>query len=209
MELEKLKEIWTSLDNRMQQQEGLKTVIIKEMLLAKSDKALSRLINYSYFGLVLIVTVIPLLIWSYTQILDYLIIYKAYIIILIIFFISAIVIGILELKGLHKIDFSMPLSESLRITQSVNVFSKNFSIIYYILAAILYIFGMIVVLISFKHIDPVILCSIFIAVLFFSVVLSIWEYKRINRRNFDSIIRSLEELKELDEMQLKDSQTDK
>ena len=48
MELEELKTTWSSLDERMKKQEGLNAVIIKEMLIAKSDRGLSRLINYTY-----------------------------------------------------------------------------------------------------------------------------------------------------------------
>ncbi|MDH6310704.1 hypothetical protein M2451_003529 [Dysgonomonas sp. PFB1-18] len=44
MELDELKNTWTSLDERLQKQEVLKETIIKEMLRSKSGKALGRLI---------------------------------------------------------------------------------------------------------------------------------------------------------------------
>ena len=119
MELEKLKEVWTSLDDRMNQQEGLKTAIIKEMLLSKSDKSLSRMINWGYFGLALSLCLTPALIWAYM--------YAYRVATTVAMFVSAFIIvffvitlGIIGLVKLHKIDFSKSVRDrkSTRLNSS-------------------------------------------------------------------------------------------
>ena len=61
MELEELKNTWNLINNRMMQKEGMEAAIIKEMLVAKSDKAFSRMTNYDYFSVIVCMGVIGLL----------------------------------------------------------------------------------------------------------------------------------------------------
>ena len=195
MELEKLKEIWTSFDNRMQQQEGLKTAIIKEMLLSKSDKALSRLINYSYFSTLSILITIPALIWAWTLAYS---IYNVIFPIVFVFVLLGLTAGIIQLIMLHKIDFSKPVNDNIRVVQNLNILIKRYLVFSYIIAGVIIIVVLISVLIYIKNIA---LWRWFVigAIISVSIIGAIWEYKRMYRRNFDSILNSLEELKELEE----------
>jgi len=198
MEIEKLKEIWTSLDNRMQQQEGLKTTIIKEMLLSKSDKALSRMINWGYFGLVSILFFTPVLILVYMYAPIYqvattkLVFVGAFVLIIFIF-----TIGIIGLIKLHKIDFSKPVSSNIVMVNKYKVFYKRmtliislFTVIFFVLLFITYFY--------LPHMEPWRLIGLFSAISA-GFVLGFWEYKRMGMKNINSILRSLEELKELEE----------
>lgn len=194
MELEKLKEIWTSLDNRMQQQEVLKTTLIKEMLISKSDKALSRLINYSYFGLILTISMIPLMIWLW-QLPS--IISNVFILIVIVFLLFGVITGIPQLINLHRINFSNPLNQNIYLVQKTNLFNKRISFIAYIIAAILIVSVAIAMLNSPYGIQPWRWFAI-ITIVFVGGIGGYWEYKRMYRRNFNSILKSLEELKELE-----------
>lgn len=195
MELEKLKEIWTSLDNRMQQQEVLKTTLIKEMLISKSDKALSRLINYSYFGLILIISMIPLMmrLWQLPGIIS-----NVFILILIVFLLFGVITGIIQLINLHKINFSTPLNQNIYLVQKTNLFNKRISFIAYIIAAVLFVSVIIAMLNSPYGIQPW-RWFVIITIVFVGAIAGYWEYKRMYRRNFNSILKSLEELKELEE----------
>jgi len=195
MELDKLKEIWTSLDNRMQQQEVLKTTLIKEMLISKSDKALSRLINYSYFGLILMISMIPLMIWA-RQLPG--IISNVFNLIVIAFLLFGIITGIIQLINLHKINFSTPLNRNIYLVQKTNLFNKRVSFIAYIIAAILFVCVIIAMLNSPYWIQLWRWFAIITAI-FIGGIGGYWEYKRMYRRNFNSILKSLEELKELEE----------
>jgi len=196
MELEKLKEIWTSLDNRMQQQEGLKTVIIKEMLLNKSDKALSRLINYIYFGVISGIVFLPVLIWGWT--LSSTAMSRIVVPIVFLFFLLYIITGVIQLLKLHKVNFSNSIKENNRIVNKIVLFNKWILIITNITGLLLFILMIIIALTSISNVEPWKMCAL-IAGLFIGAIGAMWEYKRVYRRNFDTILNSLEELKELEE----------
>ena len=67
MELDDLKKTWDLINDRMKQKEKMDAAIIKEMLLAKSDKAFSRIINYDFFSVIVSVSAIGLLTWQMTR----------------------------------------------------------------------------------------------------------------------------------------------
>ncbi len=67
MELDDLKKTWDLINDRMKQKEKMDAAIIKEMLLAKSDKAFSRIINYDFFSVIVSVSAIGLLAWQMTR----------------------------------------------------------------------------------------------------------------------------------------------
>ena len=198
MELEKLKEIWTSLDERMQKQEGLKTAIIKEMLLNKSDKALSRLINYSYFGVTLTLCITPVIIWMYIYgpIYRVALITPIFIIIFVIIF-MIIASGIIGLMKLNKIDFSKPVSCNITAINKYKIFYKRGTFIAYLLVGSMLVLFLIAFF-QLPHIEPWRLIGIVFSILV-GLVLGYWEYKRMFMRNLNSILKSLEELKELEE----------
>ena len=196
MELEELKEIWTSLDERMQQQEGLKTAIIKEMLLNKSDKALSRVINYSYFGVIFGIVCLPVLIWGWT--LSSAAMNRIVVPFVVLFILFYIIVLIIQLLKLNKVNFSNPIKDNNRIVNEIVIFNKRSLIITNIAGFMLFIFVIVVALITFSNVEPWMIGAL-IAGLFIGAIGAIWEYKRIYRRNFGTILKSLEELKELEE----------
>lgn len=197
MELEKLKEIWTTLDNRMQQQEVLKTTLIKEMLINKSDKALNRLINYNYFGIFLLISMLPLLAWYWTVAISINFIGWVMVPVAFVFMFFALTMGIIQLKKLHQINFSLPINENMYIMRKFNLFNKRFLILGNIFG-FLFVLAMIVIILISNRIE-LWRWWIIAAAIFLGTLISIWEYKRMYRRNIDSILKSLEELKELEE----------
>lgn len=199
MELEQLKEIWTSFDRRMQQQDGLNTTIIREMLIQKSDRALSRMINYNYFGIIVCIVIFPVLVWCWTVGLSLNFIGRFMVPIALVFMFFCIVMGILQLKQLHRINFSQPVNENMYRVQKISLFNKRYLLISYIFASV-YILVIIVLTLIFVRIAP---WRWWIAATAISVgiLLAVWEYKRMYRRNIDSIMSSLEKLKELEELE--------
>ena len=196
MELEKLKEIWTSLDERMQQQEGLKTAIIKEMLFNKSDKALSRLINYSYFGVIFGIVVLPVLIWGWT--LSSAAMSRIVVPIVALFILFYIIVMVIQLLKLYKVNFSNPIKDNNSIVNEIVIFNKRALIITNIAGFMLFIPVIIVTLMTISNVEPWRMGAL-IAALFIGAIGAVWEYKRVYKRNFDTILKSLEELKELEE----------
>jgi len=201
MELDKLKEIWISLDNRMQQQEILKSTLIKEMLINKSDKALSRLINYSYFGIILCIAVLPLLIWISSQSRSFDIMNNIFIPITILFSLTNLAVAIIQLIKLHKIDFSKAINRNIYSVQKLNIFNKRYYIIFTIIAFIIVFITIIVLFISYSAYIAYWRWLGIITAIIAGSIFCFWEYKRIYRRNFNTILKSLEELKELEEME--------
>ncbi|MDR2916661.1 MAG: hypothetical protein LBV74_17835 [Tannerella sp.] len=197
MELEQLKEIWTSLDNRMQQQEGLRSALIKEMLLSKSDKALSRLINYGYFGIILGFVSIPIIIWVYTVSLSLGILFRIIASVIVIYLTFHLIAGIFQLIKLHQVNFSNPVKSNIYIVEKLNIFNKRYLMISYVFA-LLIIFAAVSLTFFSRNIEYW-RWGILIALVFAGTIGFFWEYKRIYRRNFNSILKSLDELKDLDE----------
>lgn len=199
MELEKLKEIWTSLDNRMKQQEVLKSTFIKEMLISKSDKALNRLINYSYFGLIMSLACIPFLIWISTLPGAFSIVKNVFIPIMLIFLVINTVIGISQLIKLHKIDLSQTVNKNINFVHKLNIFNKRSYLIFTAIAFLLVFIFIFILFILYSTYIAYWRWGICITAISVGIIFCFWEYKRIYRRNFNSILKSLEELKELEE----------
>lgn len=196
MELEELKSAWSLLNNRMMQKEVMEATIIREMLVAKSDKALSKVTNYDYLGIIICMCVIGLLTWQMNRI--YFGPFKTGIFLLAIaLLIVSALRSIKNLFILHKINFSNPISDNIRLVQNYNIIIKRTTIINYSAAT-----GIVVLAIIAGLMSPnmevwrwvVIAVSIVIG-----IIGAWWEYRHMYRKNIDSILKSLDELKELEE----------
>jgi hypothetical protein len=197
MELEELKNVWNSFDTRLQQQEMLEKVILKESLVSKSDKGLGRIINYGYFGLTLIVFGLFVLIWAIFSFTNHPLPLRIGLYMTLIFCIYGLVQQIIGLSKLHKIDLSSPIRENL---QRVSVYR-----IYYNKQLIIMLAGAVILLI------PIIISLFFFVkaqtwkwiflfgALAMATVGTWWEYKQMYQKNIGIIQKSLEELKELEE----------
>lgn len=196
MELDELKNRWLSLDERLKKQETLNENILKEILRSKSGKALNRLINYAYFGIILcLLGIIPVV---YTMFSTYFGIFKTFIFISIICtLLTSAIIGIYNVILLHKIDFTKNIRDNIRLTKTYKIRVKKQNIPMYIIAVIIIILVIIACLLSpnmetWRWI-------IIIACIPVGIILAFWEYKKMYKANVWSILQSLEELKELDE----------
>ena len=147
MELEELKNTWNLINNRMMQKEGMEAAIIKEMLVAKSDKAFSRMTNYDYFSVIVCMGVIGLLTWQMNRI--YFGPFKTGIFLLAIafLFVSALR-SIKNILILHKINFSNPISDNIRLIQNYNIIVKRTRILNYSAAIVIVALAIIACLLS-------------------------------------------------------------
>jgi len=196
MELDDFKKTWGLINDRMKQKEKMDAAIIKEMLLARSDKAFSRIINYDFFSAIVCVAVIGLLIWQMNRF--YFGPFKTGIFL---FAIAFSIVGALRsirnILILNKINFTNPVNENIRLVQHYNITVKRSRIINYSAAVILIALVVVACLLS-----PNMEMWRWIAIVISVVVGSIgawWEYKQMYRKNIDSILKSLEELKDLEE----------
>ena len=196
MELEELKNTWNLINNRMMQKEVMEAAIIKEMLVAKSDKAFSRMTNYDYFSVIVCMGVIGLLTWQMNRI--YFGPFKTGIFLLAIaFLIVSALRSIKNLLILHKINFSNPISDNIRLVQNYNIIVKRTRILNYSAAIIIVALAIIACLLSPNmEVWRWVAIAVSIGI---GIVGAWWEYRHMYRKNIDSILESLNELKELEE----------
>ena len=196
MELEELKNTWNLINNRMMQKEVMEAAIIKEMLVAKSDKAFSRMTNYDYFSVIVCMGVIGLLTWQMNRI--YFGPFKTGIFLLAIafLFVSALR-SIKNILILHKINFSNPISDNIRLIQNYNIIVKRTRILNYSAAIIIVALAIIACLLS-PNMEVWRWVAIAVSIVI-GIVGAWWEYRHMYQKNIDSILKSLNELKELEE----------
>ena len=196
MELEELKNTWNLINNRMMQKEGMEAAIIKEMLVAKSDKAFSRMTNYDYFSVIVCMGVIGLLTWQMNRI--YFGPFKTGIFLLAIaFLIVSALRSIKNLLILHKINFSNPISDNIRLVQNYNIIVKRTRILNNSAAIVIVALAIIACLLS-PNMEVWRWVAIAVSIVI-GIVGAWWEYRHMYRKNIDSILKSLNELKELEE----------
>ncbi|GHT76897.1 membrane protein [Bacteroidia bacterium] len=197
MELEELKKVWNSFDTRLQQQEMLEKVILKESLVSKSDKGLGRMINYGYFGLTLIVFGLFVLIWAIFSFTNRPLPLRIGLYMTLIFCIYGLIQQITGLSKLHKIDLSSPIRENLQRVSSYRIYYHKQFIVMLSSAAILVIP---IIISHFFFVKAQIWQWIFLfGALAMGAVGSWWEYRQMYQKNINTIQKSLEEMKELEE----------
>ena len=196
MELDDLKKTWDLINDRMKQKEKMDAAIIKEMLLAKSDKAFSRIINYDFFSVIVSVSAIGLLTWQMTRL--YFGPFKTGIFLFsIVFLIVSVLRSIRNILILNKINFTNPVNENIRLVQHYNITVKRNRIVNYSAVVILIALVVVACLLS-PNMEMWRWITIAISVVVGSIG-AWWEYKQMYRKNIDSILQSLEELKDLEE----------
>jgi protein-S-isoprenylcysteine O-methyltransferase Ste14 len=195
MELEELKNKWTLLEEKLERQDSLKESIIREMLVGKSNKSLSRLINYGFLGMSLGLAVIPLLIWnlSFSHAENV----RMFGILALIFVGAVLIAGIFPFSKLLQIDFSKPCRLNLRLICQYKVLYKRIAVVAYIVGTVLLLFGVYLVVFSMEtkawHLWAIVLA------IPGATIAAWWEYRQMFRKNVDSMTESLEELKESEE----------
>jgi hypothetical protein len=197
MEIEDLKTIWASVDERLKKQEVLKESLIKDMIYKKTNKSLNMLLWAELPGIPVILLLLPFIVYAYekfggrhtmwdsmvifcgavcTVMLPYLI-YKAYL--------------------LTKIDLSDNIRKNLLYINRFNILIKKEKTLSIFFFAPVYTILIILMLLEAKAdaFNWVLATCILILV----VLYACWVYKKIYDKNIQSIQKSLETLKELEE----------
>lgn len=195
MELEELKNIWSSLDDRLKKQETLKETIIKEMLKAKSDKALSRLINYELIGILVLLLIIPVIIYAFdlhTKLAGHRIFMYSMFVISIVLLLWQVI----KVYGLMHIDYTKPVNTNIHYANKYNIWIKKEKMVMLFLIPVVLIpcFYFYAVLNVNAFLWAFLICLSVGLVLY-----SIWSYKKLYDKNITSILKSLDDLKELEE----------
>lgn len=205
MELDELKNRWSTLDERLKKQETLKENIIKKMMYEKADKSLNKLINYSIFGIVAYVGTTILLIYllcsmrlSYTaEYLEKTSFLQIMLLVFIIGFIVSIIFGTMNFLLLSKINYSNPIRENIEYAQQYKIRSKKLIMVIY--AVFVPLFFILLIGMQLSGFLGTAQWTFIVFLIIAGTIYSIWEYKRFYKKNIQIIHESLEELKELEE----------
>ena len=200
MELNELKNTWTTLEKQLKKNETLNKQLLLGMLHKKSDKSLNKLVNMDFIGIIIGFLVIPAAIWLYfvrnyyygnllsVKILSVVLVAVAAILIIWYYF---------KLKHLKKIDFSKSIKENMSCVTKYAIMVKQEKMAsYFILTPVLYFLG---IYCYYELKADVSYWTLLIVAFIVGVILAVWSYKKIYDTNIQSIKLNLGELKELEE----------
>ena len=197
MELDEIKSAWTAMDERLKKNEGLHERLIKEMLMQKSSKSLRKLSNYEMFGIICGFLLFPLLLYllpSFKQTLIHQIeIHSA-----LGFVFLCVISQLYKLILILKIDLQKKIKENIAITQRYNIYIKRETIVGTVVVSI-FLFVCVFGLLLQQNVESWRWTFVLVAVFGVWPLGVYWQYKKIYKANIQSILDSLDELKDLEE----------
>jgi len=199
MELEELKNTWAVLDEQLKKNEMLNKRMVQEMLCKKSNKSLSWLINIEMFNIITLLLVIPLCVYLYNlPVYSHLLSPKVlFIFVIAVCIFGSIWSGYTLKKYLLKIDFSKSIKDNMHYVNKFTIYYKKGKMInYFVVIPVLSLLG---ILGYYELKVPSYLWVFLLVALTIGIVSTYWIYKKIYDTNIQTIKKSLEELKELEE----------
>jgi len=191
MELEELKNVWSSIDERLKKQESLRECIVKEMIYSKTNKSLKRLLWSDSISIPILLLVVPFIVYAYGKFGGKHIVWDSTVILAGVFVIVYFPILVYRVYGLMKIDLSGNIKNNLyyinRYSLQVNrekIFMKFFGPVLLILISLVFIEAKAD---AFRWV-------IWICLVVFVTLYSYWSYNKFYRKNIQSIQNNLEEL---------------
>ncbi len=194
MELDDLKKAWTALDNRLKRNEELKESIILEMMQHKVDKLVKRWLYSSIFGVCIVLFLIPFVVYSlekyggsiWFNVLGYL---------TIIFCIASLICALSQIRLLIKIDFTESISNNIINLNKYDISGKRFLIAVYFYTPISFILA------AARYAELHVTLSLWTFLIGIGLFVNIFAICtiKIYNKNFKSIIKSMNEIKELKE----------
>ncbi len=195
MELEELKKAWAALDDRLKKSESLKETVISEMIQSKAGKSINRLMNLEVLNIVVILIIIPFIVFSLERrggkfpVWDVLMIFCA-VLCLIIF-----IWELYKIHGLMKIDFSKDIRDTIYYVNQYNVKIQREYISVYIIGPVLGILG----ILTYAEAKATISLWVFLTCILILAAFMIYYSRKSFDKKIKSIMKSLNELKELRE----------
>ncbi|MBK5719364.1 hypothetical protein JGH11_00630 [Dysgonomonas sp. Marseille-P4677] len=195
MEINELKDTWLLLDDRLKKQEIFNENIIKEMLYTKADKSLNKLINAELIGLIIVLLVIPVILHCINNKID-LPEYNIFLWAMIPICILLIIWQALKIYKLTRIDFFKAISNNIKHTNGYNIWIKREKMVMILFVPILFL--------SITYIYAQLnlnytLRGLMACIGLVTIIFTCWSYKKLYDKNIKSILKSLDELKELKE----------
>jgi len=199
MEMDELKSAWASVDKRLKENELLNKRIVQGILSDKSNKSLNKLVNIDMFGTLMLLPVIPLCIWVLnSNLFRNLIFPKILFVVILVVSIIGIILGIYIMKKyLLKIDFSKSIKDNMCYVNRYSLCYRKGKMInnFFIIP----VFSLLGILTYYELKAPFYLWIFLFVNLTIGIAITYWIYKKVYDANIQSIQKSLDELKELNE----------
>lgn len=197
MELEEMKNTWELLNRKLEEDKSLKESLILEMIRTKANKSVKKLLNYDILSFVILILLIPFLVWGYRSYGGQFIMWDIYILYAMALCLSGVFWYVFKIQLMMKIDVSQKISENIYRTNRYNICIKREKFLMNV------IFGPIVILLAvLMLIEMNARIDLWITVICLFGLASVttyWSYKRIYDKNIASILKSFEEIKDLEE----------
>jgi len=209
MNFENLKSEWSAMNDRMEKQEILKEKMYCQMLNAKSDKSLSRLIAYEVAGLIFGILFIPVLLYMFNMVNDTEYINKVSkafaeqigfvrtaLIGAFVFVVLAIIWVGIKLYNLSKINFINPMKNNLSYIYKYAIYIKYEKMIgYYVIIPL----AVLICVIHYAKIHASLFWWVLMSCFLIAIILFVIYFYRLYDKNISTIQQNLKELRELKE----------
>jgi len=197
MELEEMKNVWASVDERLKKQEILKECIVKEMIYKKTNKSLNILLWSELIAIPIILGIIPFIVWAYEKFGGKRVMWDIYTFYAGLFCVVYFPYLLYKAFLLIKIDLADKIKNNLLYINKFDIIIKKEKIVMSFFFGPLFIILLIPMLIEAKA--NVFIWILAICLIIFATLYTYWSYKKIYDKNIQSIKRNLEELNELKE----------
>nr|WP_129731663.1 hypothetical protein [Parabacteroides goldsteinii] len=197
MELDELKHTWDLLNRKLEEDKSLKESLILEVIRAKADKSVNKLVNYDILSFVLLILLVPFIAYAYFHYSGQFRLWDIYTIYAMAVCLSGIVWYVLKIRILMKVDLSQKISANIYYTNRYNILVKREKLLMNMIVGPVF-----PILAIFMLIEMNSRAYLWIGVISLFVLASMttyWSYKRIYDKNISSILKSLGEIKDLEE----------
>jgi len=196
MDLNELKNVWDSVDERLKKQEILRESIIGEMIYKKTSKSLNKLVWSEFIAIAVCLGIIPFIVWAYGKFGGRFLTWDILILYSLLFDIVVLPYILYKAYILIKIDLIGNMKSNSYYINKFEIAIKREKIFMTILGPI-FIIIMIPMLIELRA--NAFAWAFAICMVIFASLFTYWSYKKIYDKNIKSIKKSLEELKELED----------
>jgi hypothetical protein len=195
MELDEMKTAWKEMDERLERREMLSAAYIKESIAARSQRSVSRFLNYEMISAAIALAAMPFVVWKYGTLpagsFDGMkLVMSVFLLLLPLLFVWQII----KIVPLFKLDMSKGVKDNIarvRRYELYALYEKRFSLLF---------FPLLIVCIT-AWVATVGAAAWWWAgwggATLFVVFFTIWYYKKFYADNMGAIKRGLDELKDL------------
>lgn len=196
MELEELKNTWKLLDGKLEEDKSLKESIILEMIHTKADKLVNKMINWDIVGVVILILLVPSILYTYSLFKGKSLMWDSYMIYSAALSLMFSFVGMYNLRALMKIDLAKKVSENIYYINKYNILTKRTKNALIFVLGPIYVIGAIMMYIELK---ANIYLWIFMGCMLLLTIFTSYGFYKKYSKNITSILRSLNEIKELEE----------